>query len=64
MWSKLFEVKNAYMAEAWQELLRSEMLSVQIVPDLGDPNASAFTPRALYVPDSKTHVAAEVLRKI
>ncbi len=64
MWAKLFEVKNAYLAETWREVLFSEALSIRVVPDVDDPEAGAMTPRTLYVPDSKTHVAHEVLRKI
>ena len=64
MWTKLFEVSNAYMAETWREVLFSEALSIRVVPDLDDPAAGAMTPRTLYVPDSKTHVAREVLRKL
>jgi hypothetical protein len=36
---------------------------VRIVPPL-ESGASDLEPREIWVPDSKTHVAAEVLRKI
>lgn len=64
MWTKLFDVSNAYVAETWRELLYSEALAVRVVPPLDDPTVGAMSPRAIYVPDSKTHVAAEILRKI
>ncbi len=64
MWTKLFEVKNAYLASTWKEVLNSEALSIRIMPPLDDPRAGVMTPRTLYVPDSKTHVAREVLRKL
>ncbi len=64
MWTKLFEVKNAYLADTWRELLFSEALSIRVMPPLDDRTAGAMTPRTLYVPDSKTHVASEILRKI
>ncbi|MSQ61627.1 MAG: hypothetical protein EXR43_03480 [Dehalococcoidia bacterium] len=64
MWTKLFEVKNAYLAETWKEVLNSEALSIRVMPPLDDPTVGKMTPRTLYVPDSKTHVAREILRKI
>ena len=64
MWTKLFEVSNAYVAETWWELLSSEALAVRVVPPLDDPKAGAMASRTIYIPDSKTHVAREILRKI
>jgi hypothetical protein len=63
MWSKLFTVENAYAAEAWKELFAAEGLAVRVVPPL-ESATPKLTPRELWVPDSKTHVAAEILRKI
>ena len=56
------EVKNAYLAETWKELLNAEAVAVRIVPplDIGPDLA----PREIWVPDSKTHVAREIMRKI
>ncbi len=56
------EVKNAYVAEVWKELFDAEALSIRIVPPLGQ--APDMEPREIWVPDSKTHVAREILRKI
>ena len=62
MWSKLMEVKNAYLAEAWKELFDAEAVAVRIVPPLGiGPD---LAPREIWVPDSKTHVVREIMRKI
>ncbi len=62
MWSKLMEVKNAYVARTWKELFDAEGVAVRIVPPLGiGPD---LAPREIWVPDSKTHVAHEVMRKI
>lgn len=63
MWTKLLDVKNGYAAEVWKELLDAEAVSNRIVPPLetGAPMSQA---REIWVPDSKTHVALEVLRKI
>jgi hypothetical protein len=64
MWTELFEVKNRYMAELWKELFNAEAVATQIVI-VGDPRtAGDLTPRKIFVPDSKTHVANEILRKI
>ena len=64
MWTKLIEVKDAYTAEAWKEVLNSEAVAIRVMPPLDDPKAGVLTPRTLYVPDSKTHVAREILRKL
>lgn len=63
MWSKLMDVKNGYAAEVWKELFDAEGVASRIVPPL-ESVASMMEPRELWVPDSKTHVAAEILRKI
>jgi hypothetical protein len=63
MWSKLLDVKNGYAAEVWKELFDAEGVSNRVVPPLiGD--APMSQPREIWVPDSKTHVALEILRKI
>jgi hypothetical protein len=62
MWTKFMDVENAYIAEAWKELFNAEALSVRIVPPLGQ--APDMARREIWVPDSKTHVAREILRKI
>ena len=63
MWSKFMEVKNGYTAQIWLEFFQAEGLAVQIVPPL-DGDTPMTARRELWVPDSKTHVAAELLRKI
>jgi hypothetical protein len=63
MWSKLMEVKNGYIAEAWKELFAAEGLAVRVVPPL-EVGAPDMAPREIWVPDAKTHVAEEILRKI
>ena len=64
MWTELLEVKNRYIAEMWKELFDAEGVATRLVV-VGDPaQAGDLTPRKIYVPDSKTHVAAEILRKI
>ena len=64
MWSPLFEVKNRYIADVWRELFNAEAVATRVVI-LGDPaTAGDMTPRQIWVPDSKTHVALEIMRKV
>ena len=63
MWTKLLDVKNGYAAEVWKELFDAEGVSNRVVPPLSGADAMA-EPREIWVPDSKTHVAREILRKI
>ena len=63
MWSKFMDVKSGYTAQIWREFFHAEGLGVRIVPPL-EGDEPMTTPRELWVPDSKTHVAAELLRKI
>ncbi len=64
MWTELFEVKNRFTAEIWKELFDAEAVATRLVI-VGDPaEAGDLTPRKIFVPDSKTHVAREIMRKI
>ena len=56
-------VKNGYTAQIWQEFFRAEGVAIRVVPPL-ESDAAMMTARDLWVPDSKTHVADELLRKI
>jgi hypothetical protein len=64
MWAKIMETKNAYVAEVWKELFYAEAISVRVVPASGWTLAAELEPHEIYVPWGKTHVAAEILRKI
>ena len=57
------DVKNGYIAKVWKDLYDAEGVAVRIVPPLAGAYAWS-EPRQIWVPDSKTHVAAEILRKI
>jgi hypothetical protein len=64
MWTKLLDAKNRYVAELWKELFDAEGVSTRVVV-VGDiKQATDMTPREIWVPDSKTHVATEIIRKI
>lgn len=62
MWARFMEVPDGYAAKMWWELFSQEAVSVRIVPPI--EVGSMRDPRTLWVPDSKTHVAREVLNKI
>lgn len=63
VWTKLLDVKNGYAAEVWKELFDAEGVSNRVVPPLAG-DAPMAEPREIWVPDSKTHVAQEIMRKI
>jgi hypothetical protein len=63
MWTKFMAVKNGYTAQLWREFFSHEGLPIRIIPPL-DGDAPMNAARELWVPDSKTHVAAELMRKI
>jgi hypothetical protein len=63
MWAKFMEVKTGYTAQTWLELFRAEGVALRIVPPL-ESDTPMTAPRELWVPDSKTHVVAELMRKI
>jgi len=64
MWTELLEVKNRYIAELWKELFDAEGVATRVIV-VGDPAlVTDLTVRKIFVPDSKTHVAAEIIRKI
>ncbi|GBD14338.1 hypothetical protein HRbin25_00211 [bacterium HR25] len=64
MWYRFMEVKNAYVAEMWKELLNAEAVSVLVVPASGWKEAAELEPHTVYVPWGKAHVAQEILRKV
>jgi hypothetical protein len=63
MWTKFMEVKTGYTAEIWLEFFRAEGVALRVMPPL-ESAAPMTARRELWVPDSKTHVAAELMRKI
>jgi hypothetical protein len=58
------QTKNRFHAELWKALFDAEGVATQIVLAPGPEGAGDLAPRAIFVPDSKTHVAAEIMRKI
>lgn len=62
MWVRFMDVPDGYAATIWQELFHQEALPVRVIPPL--EVGSMREPREIWVPDSKTHVAREVLNKI
>lgn len=65
MWVEFMTVRNAYIAQTWQELFAAEALSVRVVPPVGvGEQVAKSAERTIYVPTGKAHVAREILRKI
>jgi hypothetical protein len=56
-------VQNGYVARVWKNLYDAEGVAVRVVPPLTDAY-SLSAPREIWVPDSKTHVAVEIMRKV
>jgi hypothetical protein len=56
-------VKNGYVARIWKELYDAEGVALRVLPPL-TAGYSMTEQREIWVPDSKTHVAAEIMRKI
>jgi hypothetical protein len=57
------DVQNGYAAQMWLEFFQAEGVAVRVIPPL-ETDASMKRSRELWVPDSKTHVADELMRKI
>ena len=64
MWAEFMHAPNRYLAETWRELLAAEGISVRLVTPPDRRAEGDFAPCTIYVPDSKTHVAREILRKV
>jgi hypothetical protein len=56
-------VENGHIARIWKSLYDSEGVACRVVPPL-TASHSMTHPRDIWVPDSKTHVAVEIMRKI
>jgi hypothetical protein len=63
VWSKLMTVENGYVARIWKELYDAEGVACRVDPPLTAAHAPE-EPRDIWVPDSKTHVAVEIMRKV
>jgi hypothetical protein len=63
MWTKLMTVQNGHVARIWKQLYDAEGVACRVVPPLSASH-SLEQPRDLWVPDSKTHVAVEIMRKV
>ncbi len=64
MWAPLMTAPNRYVAETLRELLAAEGVSVRFVVEPDRQADGDFAPVMLMVPDSKTHVAREILGKV
>ncbi|MBI2908877.1 MAG: hypothetical protein HYX92_14640 [Chloroflexi bacterium] len=64
MWVQVKSAPNLILAEMWKELFEGEGIPTRILPDPVRPGASAFSKYNVFVAKEKTHVVAEILRKI
>lgn len=64
MWAELMEVPNRYVAETWRELFHAEGIATRLIVPPEEETAGDFARRKIFVPDSKTHVAHEIMRKV
>jgi hypothetical protein len=64
MWTQLLLAKNRFIADLWKELFDAEGVATRVVTTGHPDDATDLTPREIWVPDSKTHVAEEIIRKI
>jgi len=56
-------VQNAHVARVWKTLYDAEGVACRVVPPL-TADYPLKQPREIWVPDSKTHVAVEIMRKV
>jgi hypothetical protein len=63
MWSKFMETRTLFGAQTWKKLLNFEAIAVQIRP-VNPADDNPLSPHEIWIPDSKAHVAREVLRKV
>jgi hypothetical protein len=56
-------VQNGHIARIWKSLYDAEGVACRVVPPLSAAH-SLDEAREIWVPDSKTHVAVEIMRKI
>ena len=64
MWAEFMRAPNRYVADTWKELLLAEGIAVRLIVPPEREHEGDFAPCLLFVPDSKTHVAREILRKV
>jgi hypothetical protein len=64
MWAEFLQAPNRYIAETWRDLLHAEGIAVRLIVPPDRQAEGDFAPHTLWVPDSKTHVAREILRKV
>ena len=52
------------LAEMWKELFEGEGIPTRVLPDPESPRAGETAIYRVLVPENKTHVVDEILRKI
>jgi hypothetical protein len=51
-------------AEVWRELFNAEAVATRVIVLDSSDASGDLAPRQIWVPDSKTHVALEIMRKV
>ena len=64
MWVEIKKAKNLMMAEMWKELFEGEGIPTHILPESGEAPGGELAAYRILVPEDKTHIIEEVLRKL
>jgi hypothetical protein len=64
MWVEIKQAQNLMIAEMWKELFEGEGIPTRIMPAAGEPMGQELASYRVLVPEDKTHVIEEVLRKL
>ena len=66
MWVEVKKAPNLMMAEMWKEFFEGEGVPTRILPATGDITdiGDEFVAYQVLVPNDKTHIIEEILRKV
>lgn len=64
MWVEVKKAQSLMLAEMWKELFEGEGIPTHILPTSGNPRGQESATYRILVPEDKTHVIEEVLRKL
>ena len=64
MWAEVRTAPNRMFAEMWRDLFEGEGIPSMILPADGSLQMNESVAYKVYVPNDKTHVIDEILRKI
>ena len=64
MWTEIKQAKNLMTAEMWKELFEGEGVPTRILPVAGGAMGQESATYRILVPQDKTHIIEEVMRKL